>query len=473
MHEIASTVRLQHVYVKASSNPFDDRNEVDTATTALAPSLDSKACSDEARAHTFSVRSTTSTVQYSHEPYSSFQHKAAQLSVELFPGCSTKDITIERMKGGSFNRIVGITLYKPEQELPWYDMAKLRPIMAACVRGKKAHGTTPKQYILRIPRHDVHDLHYQAVLLAYLEHKIPYATPKCLSYSSGADNALGRAYMLQKRLPGKPLSQIWAKLTPEQRQSAARCIAEAVRDLPKVKSTCAGVVSLRSTVSDMENDSVKLEPVTMPRRTASVVADDLFKTTLASPQSTRDFLLSLIARQQTSAEEAGIPAFDKIWSGLTAMINTVHSQGLLPDGDPFVLYHPDFQRQNLLFTTQNPSRVLLSGIIDWDGALFAPKFMSTRSPFFLWTDECADKEAEGDALIEPSDPELRAYKRTFEDVVGQDFCKDAYCPQYIFLRRIWRFLVNGIRNEIDLFLAEEVLDEWEEKYPTFTVEDDE
>jgi hypothetical protein len=75
----------------------------------------------------------------------------------------------------------------------------------------------------------VHDLHYQAVLLAYLEDKLPYATPKCLSYSSGAENTLGRAYMPQKRLPGKPLNQIWSKLTLEQRHSAARCIAEIVR----------------------------------------------------------------------------------------------------------------------------------------------------------------------------------------------------------------------------------------------------
>lgn len=141
------------------------------------------------------------------------------------------------------------------------------------------------------------------------------------------------------------------------------------------------------------------------------------------------------------------------------MINMVHSQGLLPEGDPFVLYHPDFQPRNLLFTTPTSSTVRLSGIINWDSALFAPKFMSTRSPFFLWTEECADKEVEGDALIEPSNPELRAYKRTFEDVVGQDFCKDAYCQQYIFLRRIWRFLVNGIGSGGDALVAEEVLEE--------------
>lgn len=118
--------------------------------------------------------------------------------------------------------------------------------------------------------------------------------------------------MLQKRRRGKSLSQIWSKLTLEQRHSVARCIEEVVRELHKATNTCAGVISLRNTACDMENDFTKLESIMMPRRTASVVADDLFKTALASPQSTRDFLLSLVTRQQISVEKAEIPAFDKI-----------------------------------------------------------------------------------------------------------------------------------------------------------------
>lgn len=56
MQEIASTIRAQHVIVEGTSNLFDDGNEVDTATTALAPDFGSKACSEEAEADRFSVR---------------------------------------------------------------------------------------------------------------------------------------------------------------------------------------------------------------------------------------------------------------------------------------------------------------------------------------------------------------------------------------------------------------------------------
>jgi hypothetical protein len=130
--------------VEPSSNPFDNRNEVDTSSADRAPDVGSKTCSNEAEDDASSLRSTTSTVQYSQELYSSFQLNTTQLSVELFPGCSTKDITIQRIKGGSFNRIIGITLYKPEQDFPWYDMAKLRPMISACVRGKKTPCTHSK-----------------------------------------------------------------------------------------------------------------------------------------------------------------------------------------------------------------------------------------------------------------------------------------------------------------------------------------
>ena len=160
MQQTNSATRMQRFPVEPSSNPFDDRNEVDTSSADRAPEVGSKTCSNEAEDDASSLRSTTSTVQYFQEPYSSFQLNTTKLSVELFPGCYTNDITIQQVKGGSFNRIIGITLYKTEQDFPWYDLAKLRPMISACVRGKKTHALTQKRYVLRIPRDDVHDLNY-------------------------------------------------------------------------------------------------------------------------------------------------------------------------------------------------------------------------------------------------------------------------------------------------------------------------
>ncbi|KAH7378392.1 hypothetical protein DE146DRAFT_682557 [Phaeosphaeria sp. MPI-PUGE-AT-0046c] len=102
-------------------------------------------------------------------------------------------------------------------------------------------------------------------------------------------------------------------------------------------------------------------------------------------------------------------------------------------------------------------------------ALFVPKFMSTRAPFYLWAGFDAEEEDESNASLEPDDLEKCEYKRIFEDVVGEEFCQDSYRKEYFFARRLWWFLLNGIHSSTDQFLAEQLLEEWEVEYPTFTV----
>jgi len=68
---------------------------------------------------------------------------------------------------------------------------------------------------------------------------------------------------------------------------------------------------------------------------------------------------------------------------------------------------------------------------------------------------------EGGALVEPKEADLLEAKRAFESVVGEGFLKEAYSPALILARRLWRFLVNGFTNGADIFLAEEIVEEFE------------
>jgi hypothetical protein len=97
--------------------------------------------------------------------------------------------------------------------------------------------------------------------------------------------------MVQKRFAGQPLSQLWYSLSLEQRRSAARYIAEIVRDLHQVKNTCAGVISSRNTAHGLAVGPIKLEPVPVP---GFINPTNISKNAhLAQPLSTQDFLLSL------------------------------------------------------------------------------------------------------------------------------------------------------------------------------------
>lgn len=261
------------------------------------------------------------------------------------------------MKGGAYNRVIGITLSETGHGLPWYSTARLRKLFSACVRGKSGQEAKAKHYVLRIPRRSVHDLSYQSVTLPYLKDKLPYPTPKCVAYNSGANNPLDEAYMLQERLPGMPLNDLWPNLNHEQRKSAARCVAEVVRDLCKVKNICAGVISLRNTAHDLETNHIKIESITIPKRNQPITASDIFQTWVATPQTTGTFLLSTLARQRASLEQLDIPRFPAIWTGITKIVNKLYADGLLPDRDPFFLHHGDLYPRNLLFTTSTLTTV--------------------------------------------------------------------------------------------------------------------
>ena len=438
------------------SNPFVDETRIDTAML--------EGCSDLYREgensdgdDASSMVSETSTVEYGQESFSSFQHRATELILKLFPNHSNSDIQIERMKGGADNRVIGITLSAPHPKLPWYAIEHLRVKLAACVRGKPKHSRKSKKYILRIPRSSTHDLFHQITTLAYLKDKLTYPVPKVVVFDSSKDNALERPYMLQERLPGQPLTTLWGALNNEQRRCAAKCIAEVVRDLHQVTNKCAGVISERNTPYDLKMDLLRIEPVPVPQSSSTGSTHRR----LALPQSTRDFLLDLCKRQREHAKATGLATLDHVFDGFVDMINGLCQTGLLPDKDTFHLYHADLQSRNLLFTLTSPTTVRLTGILDWDSALFAPKFMSTRAPFFLWTEDDADENAESDAVVEVTDPEKLEYKRNFEDVVGAGFHQDSYRTEYILARSMWYFLVRGIRSGGDVFLAEEVLEEWE------------
>jgi len=96
---------------------------------------------------------STSTYRYSYEPWESFQRKLYTLVSQIFPHAKSTDIEIQRMRGGSSNRVVGISIRIPSpQGLITAIKNGLHKVFLAMgfplcpLRAKVSH------YILRIPR---------------------------------------------------------------------------------------------------------------------------------------------------------------------------------------------------------------------------------------------------------------------------------------------------------------------------------
>jgi len=437
------------------SNPFNDNHQPDPFVVGDSSDADSEpngSIYDDAS----STISRTSTAEYDQECFTTFQHKATQLILEILPGHSSSDVHIERMKGGAFNRIIGITLSSPKPTRSV--IGKLRSMLCGPPRGKPKAGKL-KHYILRIPRDPTHDVLHQVTTLLYLQKKLAYPTPKVIQCDSTTNNALGRPYMLQERLPGQSLTYLWPSLNQDQRKSAARCIAEVVKDLHKLTSKTPGILSARNTSYDLKQNLLRVVPHPIPSTATDLNAK------LAHPQTTRQLLHELCQRQRVATQASGLAGQDHIWDGFARIVDDMHSVGLIPDKDVFHFYHADLYSRNLLFAIQSPTTVRLTGIVDWDSASFAPRFMSTRAPFFLWSEDDADENEEGDAVVEPEDTGKAELKRVFEDVVGKSFCQESYRQEFVLARRMWYFLVNGLRSGGDMFLAEEVREGWVDMYP--------
>ncbi|KAH6983895.1 hypothetical protein EDB80DRAFT_875412 [Ilyonectria destructans] len=71
---------------------------------------------------------------------------------------------------------------------------------------------------------------------------------------------------------------------------------------------------------------------------------------------------------------------------------------------------------------------IISGVLDWDSAVFAPMFMSCAPPMWIWAWQDDEDEDERTANDKPPTSEGVRLKLAFEEAAGKDFAKFAYEP---------------------------------------------
>jgi hypothetical protein len=98
----------------------------------------------------------------------------------------------------------------------------------------------------------------------------------------------------------------------------------------------------------------------------------------------------------------------------------------------------------------NPTRVDITGVIDWNEACFAPQFMAYQSPFWLWISENAssdDLDDETNALLEPETDDDRVRKSVFLEHASAEYRKFAFAPEAMLARRMYHLLRTGTFRE--------------------------
>ncbi|KAG8528443.1 uncharacterized protein KY384_007361 [Bacidia gigantensis] len=419
----------------------------------------------------------TSTLRYCQEPWDVYRPRVEKLCRTLWPPqqglmsrvANSRILTwartikfadailpgkhepvIERMCGGDYNRITGITLPR-HPNLP-------------CDR-----------LILRKPRepnfgHPDRD----EALLNFLREKSSIPVVQSIAHDFSSDNPLESPYVIQKRIPGESLEQMWPSLNQEQRSTIACEVGAMFRTLFTLQSPVTGIADVPS--SD-ETGSLNVIAFELMDGCGGLIKDpgrtDLMKLR-ESPnykESTRSFFETQIARwrahdvRRNLSEEA--PSV-QLWDKMLDIVREMDTANIFLQ-DSNCLCHTDLEPRNIMAETKSDGSIKITAILDWDEAVVAPNFVNCKPPLWLWrhetsedTDEDIDlwplESARGGEV--PDTEDNRQLKQVFEESAGPEYVRMAYDQKYRLCRGLFALATRGLTCSDTWKAADAILAEW-------------
>ncbi|KAI1193311.1 hypothetical protein F5X97DRAFT_336852 [Nemania serpens] len=377
--------------------------------------------------------SDSSSVVYEHESFATFQSRVLEFALKFWPDAAHADITVDRLLGGGYNRIIGIT------------RRSTKPHQAG---EPSSSAATNVQCILRIPRLDSANVGNDVAALRFVHRYTTIPIPKVIQWDETDQNELGSAYQIQNRIPGTTLLSTYADLSHAQRCKLAHELGTICADMLAVKSSTAGRFVLPSEENCQKAQEPQVNIVSLCHH------EDAESKPFSSSAATTPVLELLTSGLQENRDDLFTDRF-------MAMASELNEGGWLVN-DHYSLAHLDFHPRNIhVSPTSDMQLPIISGILDWDSAILAPKFVTCRPPLWLWAWTDDEDEDERTADDEPPTPELRELKRLFEEAAGLEFEQFAYQPAFRLARQLFHFALNGVHSNEEFKEATAMLQEWQ------------
>ena len=448
--------------------------------------------------------SQSSTVKFGHVSYVEFESQARQLCCLLWPAtvdevaeisflkrvqqrlsdalrykepsssitatqCSKK-LAFEYLRGGSFNRVIGITATEEDG--------------------------TESQMVLRVARGCWADPEHDVTILKFIQKHAMFdsiPTPEVIAYDFSSNNPMDAPYVMQRRIPGLDLeskARSYPDLTHDQKKSFVEQYCQMLLDLYSIENPYAGRIDARtddegkqiftvgpfpcnSNIDAFAADWVEHHPFfqTLDFEAHETIADDISISSYGKPehQTVRHFfdtqfgrwkLESLMANPQTVREISLV-------DDLARMAHEMDVFGLFIPMDeneihPYCLTHFDLDPRNIMLDIQDDGYPKITGVLDWDLAMFAPKWVHCRPPMWIWNWLDGGNEDQKKANDEPPTEEQRELKKLYEECMGDDFNSYAFYLPYRLARSLYRIAVTGIQANYGI--ATSLVEEWDEWY---------
>ena len=443
---------------------------------------------------------STSTYQYSHEPYETYQHKIKVLIGEI-GGREVK--LMDRMRGGSSNRVI--------------------PVKFTC----NSAPATPTTGILRIPRFsdpedaaeedegivniDKQVLGQVSVLQFLGSHPIP--VPKVLVFDATVRNAIKSPYALVEFARGERLDEIYDQLSYSERRIVVDEIVDFLVEMDSTEFATSGRFCPSKEQENITGDMALFETSNQqPNKNYGHCTIDI--TGLGThpygdarptkpTQSLYDMLREQFTEQmneESMKDKLTIKAKEPILRKLMSILEEMKSMDYFPtNASRHVLHHGDFEPRNLLFVrpgqrdtgSSKPEALKLNAVLDWDNALVLPSILTRRPLTWIWdfsdvsaddNDSIASDYDEDYDLFEPhrydacngrlseEDQAMRTYfEQAFVEKLSrrvpnynmETYQDEAYGKGY-WLRRLARFAIQGISDSFQYRRFERLAREWDE-----------
>jgi aminoglycoside phosphotransferase (APT) family kinase protein len=383
------------------------------------------------------AESDSSSVVYDHEPFDIFRVRVLEFAQSLWNEPSPESFTIFRMKGGGFNRIIGISRKVSSKE-------------------------KEDEFILRIPRFDAARLDRDVAALRFVQNLGTIPVADVVSFDETRDNKLQHPYMIQNRILGTDLYCTYPRLVHEDKCKIATDLGDIFHRMLSAKTSKAGLFSLFSAESQTGEEPGEIIITPFYEAGASSSSQDpLVHTTLELLQTTFE------ARKNDGLEQYPSDTLrPKLFDQFVTMASEMDAGDLFKDNE-VSLCHLDLAPRNILIGHAPDSvKLAIVGVLDWDSAASAPSFMSCAPPLWIWAWSDDEDEDERTANDVPATKEQQMLKRAFEEAAGPRYMHYAYRPAYRLARRLCRFAIDGIRSAEDVDEAEEMLHEWHEMRDT-------
>ncbi len=449
-----------------------------------------------------STVSQTSTEEYCQIPFEEFSLQVKQLCEHLwrthpYPGSIDDSVShidiqsarsaepsgfngfiLEKMKGGGFNRVIGI------------DVTESRNRMAEINR-----------FVLRVPRFNHARLDRDVVALRFVRKYTSIPVPEVVLYDLTKANPLESPYIVQTRVSGHDLQanpgpNYYPNLSHEQKCTVAKELGRILREIQSVEHSSPGLIEAAngdescqdyiirhldiSTLSYVEEEPDLTTKLPFFQPCVYGVSQSTSEETSVQrnnfEKSTYYFLLAQFGRLRASElrKDPAMIGWCDDYERLVTMAKQMNDLDLLGDGRN-CLCHLDLNTapRNIMAKIGSDKSLAITGILDWDSAIFAPRFAGCVPPMWIWAWAPNDEdEDEFHADDTPPTPEQQELKQLFEEAVGPAFLEFAYRPAYRLARTLLQFAIYGIRSSEDVKEVSSLLDDWAAMYEIYTADKD-